>query len=75
MLLAPRSKGEKAEVPPLHTHTLIIQKKSSKRENKKDRLLTLLLLLREFERIKFCSPENHQKTIGFLTISGGIEVI
>ena len=40
-----------------------------------DRLQISLLMLSEFMRlINFYSPWNHQKTYGFLMISGGIEV-
>ena len=31
-----------------------------------DRLQILLLILSEIKRIKFCTPWNHQQTIGFV---------
>ena len=33
--------------------------------------ISLLIIIREFKRINFYFPWNHQKTICFLTISGG----
>ena len=35
----------------------------------------LLLILNEFKRINFYSPQNHQKCSGFLMILRGIELI
>ena len=40
-----------------------------------DRLQVSLLILSEFKRINLYSPRNHEKSISFLMISGGVEVI
>ena len=39
-----------------------------------DRLQISLLILKEFKQINFCSPWNHQNYMGFLMLSGGIEI-
>ena len=42
--------------------------------NIRDRLQISFLILSQYMEINFYAPWNHQGTIGFLMISGGIEV-